>query len=247
MAHSLELAATKLQLDIHPSKINNLLSGVREQLNQSLMRYNENFEAVVLAYFNETLVGSKAPILISLPYVSVDVKASLLLFRPIIDKPLEGVVNKVGMDHLGLLVNGAFNASIAMDDTDGAFQSQWSDQPEGAAGLVCATPTMHRIQEGSTVRFIVSARREIDQLMSLQGKMETRDTGNVEYLNNHGSDRRRRSKDSPRKKHKHIQDSAAEDSPRKSAKTKRKRDSLISDAEEAATPSSADRKKKRRK
>lgn len=42
----------------------------------------------------------------------------------------EGVVNKVGMDHLGLLVNGAFNASIAMDDTDGAFQSQWSDQPE---------------------------------------------------------------------------------------------------------------------
>jgi len=246
MAHSLELAATKLQLDIHPSKINNLLSGVREQLNQSLMRYNENFEAVVLAYFNETLVGSKAPILISLPYVSVDVKASLLLFRPIIDKPLEGVVNKVGMDHLGLLVNGAFNASIAMDDTDGAFQSQWSDQPEGRC-WVSVRHSDHRIQEGSTVRFIVSARREIDQLMSLQGKMETRDTGNVEYLNNHGSDRRRRSKDSPRKKHKHIQDSAAEDSPRKSAKTKRKRDSLISDAEEAATPSSADRKKKRRK
>ena len=33
-----------------------------------------------------------------------------------------GVVNKVGLDHIGLLVLGAFNASIGLADTAGAFE-----------------------------------------------------------------------------------------------------------------------------
>jgi len=33
-----------------------------------------------------------------------------------------GVVNKVGVDHIGLLVLGAFNASIALEQTAGAFE-----------------------------------------------------------------------------------------------------------------------------
>jgi type V secretory pathway adhesin AidA len=34
----------------------------------------------------------------------------------------EGVVNKVGVDHLGVLVLGVFNASIAIEATGGAFE-----------------------------------------------------------------------------------------------------------------------------
>ena len=36
----------------------------------------------------------------------------------------EGIVNKVGADHLGVLVHGVFNASIGIDDTDGMFQGE---------------------------------------------------------------------------------------------------------------------------
>jgi hypothetical protein len=51
-------------------------------------RYDEEFGGVVLAYFNETLLDTKAPILISLPYASVDVRATLLLFKPMVGRPL---------------------------------------------------------------------------------------------------------------------------------------------------------------
>lgn len=47
-----------------------------------LHRYHEQFDAVLLAYFDVSVVGTKAPILISLPYITLDVKTSMMFFRP---------------------------------------------------------------------------------------------------------------------------------------------------------------------
>ena len=44
-----------------------------------------------------------------------NVSVELTLFEPKLGQVMVGIVNKVSPDHIGCLVNGFFNASIAKD------------------------------------------------------------------------------------------------------------------------------------
>ncbi|CAK9213828.1 unnamed protein product [Sphagnum troendelagicum] len=80
-------------------------------------RYNEEFEGVVLAYLDPKIQGPTANILSGLPpYFHVQLKASFLLFSPKIGMLVEGKVNKVEKDYLGVVVLGLFNAAIGIAD-----------------------------------------------------------------------------------------------------------------------------------
>ncbi|CAI5995181.1 unnamed protein product [Closterium sp. NIES-64] len=53
---SLREVETRLTLDIHPSRSGNVVAGVKEQLNNSLMRYSEQHGGIVLAHSNVSCV-----------------------------------------------------------------------------------------------------------------------------------------------------------------------------------------------
>jgi hypothetical protein len=72
---------------------------------------------VVLAYLDPKIQGRTANILSGLsPYFHVQLKASFLLFSPKIGMLVEGKVNKVEKDYLGVVVLGLFNAAIGIAD-----------------------------------------------------------------------------------------------------------------------------------
>ncbi|CAI7913915.1 unnamed protein product, partial [Closterium sp. NIES-54] len=130
---SLREVETRLTLDIHPSRSGNVVAGVKEQLNNSLMRYSEQHGGIVLAYSNVLLFGRTAAILTGLnPYLHVSLSARLLLFAPRPGAFLEGVVNNVGADFIGLLVLGVFNAAVPDQ-----FMRSWKHVEEVGAVHAC--------------------------------------------------------------------------------------------------------------
>lgn len=46
------------------------------------------------------------------PHVHFCVNVKFLVFTPVEGEYLEGTVNKVGEDHIGLLVHGVFNVAV---------------------------------------------------------------------------------------------------------------------------------------
>ncbi|CAI5526335.1 unnamed protein product [Closterium sp. Naga37s-1] len=176
---SLREVETRLTLDIHPSRSGNVVAGVKEQLNNSLMRYSEQHGGIVLAYSNVLLFGRTAAILTGLnPYLHVSLSARLLLFAPRPGAFLEGVVNNVGADFIGLLVLGVFNAAVpdqfmrswkhveeeaAADDSDNHGQQQHWQHKEDPS---------HRIFVGSRIRVQVDSATGDGTLMSIRGSLD---------------------------------------------------------------------------
>jgi len=68
-----------------------------------------------LAYWNLQLLDDLGTIIDEDPHIHFTMSADVLLFCPKQRDKLLGRVNKVGMDHIGLLVFGVFNATIPND------------------------------------------------------------------------------------------------------------------------------------
>lgn len=189
----------KLELELHPSKTGNILGGVRDRLNNMLMRYSEDFGGVVLSYSNEKLTSTKGAILESLPYVHVQATAVLLLFSPTVGQTLEGVVNQVCGDHLGLLVMGVFNASIAVTDTEDSFDFDESEQ--SWSGKV---DYRHKISVGTNVKFRLKGMQEASRTMgtigTLIGALGHAGTGNVQHIVKDSESKKRLKKEKASKK-----------------------------------------------
>ncbi|CAI5522070.1 unnamed protein product, partial [Closterium sp. Naga37s-1] len=147
--------------------------------------YSEQHGGIVLAYSNVLLFGRTAAILTGLnPYLHVSLSARLLLFAPRPGAFLEGVVNNVGADFIGLLVLGVFNAAVpdqfmrswkhveeaAADDGDGDGQQQHWQHKEDPS---------HRIFVGSRIRVQVDSATGDGTLMSIRGSLDDLDTGTL--------------------------------------------------------------------
>mmetsp|Transcript_15171 Transcript_15171/g.20939 ORF Transcript_15171/g.20939 Transcript_15171/m.20939 type:complete len:242 (-) Transcript_15171:118-843(-) len=177
MASSLLEMTARLSIDLHPSKSGDVYAGVRDQLNNMLMRYDAEFKGVVMAYYNERVSEAKAPIHILLPYITVKMTATFLVFRPKVSDLLEGVVNKVASDHLGLLVLGVFNASVALRSTKGAFEADLKN-----SCWVGSENYHHRIEVGSTVKFALKRVSEANHMIGLEGSLGEEGSGKSTYL-----------------------------------------------------------------
>jgi DNA-directed RNA polymerase I subunit RPA43 len=82
-----------------PSFIGNLRNGIEESLNENLMRYREDINAVMISYSQIRLPQSSGMILEEEPYISFDVSVQAIVFRPTKGMQLAGVVNKVHFLH----------------------------------------------------------------------------------------------------------------------------------------------------
>lgn len=173
---SVHTITANFDIDLHPSKTEDVLDGIREQLNAGLLRFNEDLEGVVLSYSKERIVSKQAVIRPYFPYLHVKVCADVVLFKPQVGALLVGQVNKVGSDYLGLLVLGIFNVSIGvsgMPDFRCDAQEQCWYQSRDLS---------HRIALGSDVRFSVVSLLDQGSLFSIVGSLVDPQSGEVNYM-----------------------------------------------------------------
>lgn len=111
-SNKIQTVEATLELHLPPFYLGNTMQGVRETLNNLLMKYCCEIDAVILAYSNVKILSTSSRILYDSPFSHFLVHCTMCIFRPKIGHPIVGVVNKVSPDHIGLLVFGVFNASI---------------------------------------------------------------------------------------------------------------------------------------
>lgn len=162
-----------VRLDVHllPSHLGNVQAGVDEKLNGMLLRYSESAGGVVVSYSDVSVASSKAAILYDSPYIHFAVKATFVIFAPTPGAHLIGSVTKVSPDHIGLLVSGLFNASIAATAVRSEFHYEndgWHSRKTGSI-----------IEIGSDVRFDVLKLHVTNGIITVDGSLDAAATGVV--------------------------------------------------------------------
>ncbi|XP_070198792.1 DNA-directed RNA polymerase I subunit RPA43-like [Littorina saxatilis] len=72
------------------------------------------FGGALIAYSNIKLLRDNGRVIDDAPFIHFKIQADFVLFRPSVGSCLRGVVNKVGKDHIGLLVHDHFNVSVPL-------------------------------------------------------------------------------------------------------------------------------------
>ncbi|KAF8342198.1 uncharacterized protein EI90DRAFT_3011718 [Cantharellus anzutake] len=102
----------RVRLSLAPVFLRNPTSGVFELLDAMTMKYVPDFRGVLLAHSNAKILDSKAKIMESCPFASVDVGFNALIWSPSIGMKLTGEVNLCSPSHISLLIHRIFNVSI---------------------------------------------------------------------------------------------------------------------------------------
>ena len=170
------------KLSLHPSAVadrGTSLQGARDLLDGMLMRHHDRLGGVLVSYEKPRLVHHADLRIVHMAgYVDVCVRAKVKVFTPKIGLKLVGRVNKIGVDHVGLLVHDVFNASLAAKDLPRDFvhnpaEDVWESAEDGGA---------HRVGVGTECVFGVKKISEYDDVLHLIGSMAEEGTGAVDFL-----------------------------------------------------------------
>ena len=131
----------ELKCAILPSDLRSPLDAIKVQLNEMLLKYCEDLQAVPVCYsgieFDEGKDTGK--IIAEQPWIHIDVVTTLLLFKPLKGKIIQGLITQVSDSHISLILYGTFNASIASEEIGDKFSFNYSTQswesPEGDLAL----------------------------------------------------------------------------------------------------------------
>ena len=112
--------------------------GIENLMNKALLRHVPEARGILLAYENLELVDKTAQIIHEDCEAHFRIRCDALVFRVQRHIVLEGTINKVSSNHIGLLVHGLFNASIAVDQlrlgvSFDAEAGEWIDESGGSA------------------------------------------------------------------------------------------------------------------
>lgn len=136
-----------------PCYVGRLSEGIIKHLNQKVFRFSDQFGGILLSYSRPLVLQQHGAILDEQPHVHFDLKYSAYVFKPQIGSILFGVVNNIGGDHIGCLVNNCFNASVVPHTKGGT--NDW---------FPC------HIDNGSTVWFRVTNLENIGGVVSIGGE-----------------------------------------------------------------------------
>jgi DNA-directed RNA polymerase I subunit RPA43 len=113
-----------LKVALLPMNSEQPLEAVKSQLNEMLLKYNEQLQGVPLTYSTLKFPEGKeyARILGEYHWLHVDVDTVMLVFKPRVGMVLKGTINQCSDSHISMLVYGMFNASISGDDMKKHFK-----------------------------------------------------------------------------------------------------------------------------
>ncbi|CAK4083984.1 unnamed protein product [Aphanomyces euteiches] len=121
MASPFAKAKLVMSVSLAPYHIQNAKKGLEDQLSQMLMKYCEPVQGVLLSFNSLQMINPYGHIINETPFIHVRVAADALVFRPTPGMKLSATVNKIGSNHIGLLLAGVFNVSIAATEMPSGF------------------------------------------------------------------------------------------------------------------------------
>ena len=256
------------KLSLHPSAVSDADRGARALLDGMLMRHHDQLGGVLVAYSDASIASPESARIVHMAgYVDVRVRATARVFCPTPGAKLLGRVNKVGVDHVGLLVLDVFNASVSASEMPPALIHNpvidptspggcWESAADGGEG--------HRIAVGTEVVFQVKSVSEYDDVLHLIGSLAEEGTGSRAFVEGVGADEEERESDREREDEKkegntrrrggeergktrgREGDEKGEALP-KSAKKKEKKEKSAKKKEKSAKKEKKEKKEKRRR
>ncbi|XP_076170031.1 RNA polymerase I subunit F [Ptiloglossa arizonensis] len=103
---------------LHPFHLTDLNAALNEILSSNLNFYDAELKGFLLAYKNPKLLSPLGEIIYDTCFIHIDIEADFYIFRPEVGCSLKGIINKKGLDHIGVLVHKAFNVSIPKQDDE---------------------------------------------------------------------------------------------------------------------------------
>lgn len=107
----------KEHISLLPCFVGKLSEGIVEHLNCKVLKYSTDLKGVLLSYSKPTVTHNRGLILDELPHIHLDFTYTGYIFRPALGSVLCGVVNKVGIDHVGCLLYDCFNVTVISLET----------------------------------------------------------------------------------------------------------------------------------
>ncbi|XP_056336465.1 DNA-directed RNA polymerase I subunit RPA43 [Danio aesculapii] len=121
----LVLDTHRRHISLPPVHLKKKKTGIQEQLNAELLKYSNSLNGVPVAYDNIKVVGQHGNIFDDQGFIHFNIEASFVIFTPKKGSRLVGVINKMGVSHVGCLVHGCFNASVVKPNA--LTSDQWRD------------------------------------------------------------------------------------------------------------------------
>jgi len=109
-------------MSLSPAYIGKPLQGVSEILNSKLLKYDSQFSGVLLSFSNVKLHESFGRVFDDVAEMQLRVKARGLVFAARKDMRLTGIVNQVTAGHVHLLVCGAFQVVIDLENIPSKYK-----------------------------------------------------------------------------------------------------------------------------
>ncbi|XP_016298007.1 DNA-directed RNA polymerase I subunit RPA43-like [Sinocyclocheilus anshuiensis] len=121
----LVLDSHRRHIALPPQYLRKKRTGIQEELNAELLRFSSSLKGVPMAYDNIKVVGQHGDIHDDQGFIHFNIEASFVVFKPKKGSKLVGVINKMGVGHVGCLVHGCFNASVVKPSL--LSSEQWRD------------------------------------------------------------------------------------------------------------------------
>ncbi|XP_022940043.1 uncharacterized protein LOC111445794 isoform X1 [Cucurbita moschata] len=173
----LKVSDANLVIYVHPSKSKKVSQAVLRELGAMLLKFDERFEGVLLAY-EANIIDKSAKILSGVhPYFGVTIKAKLLLFSPKPNMLLEGKVVKLRQESIHVIVLGFASAVITDEDIRNEFKHRTK---HGEEMFVSRANKHHVIKVGTMVRFLVKSFDE--EILHISGSLVPSHTGSIHCL-----------------------------------------------------------------
>eukprot|EP00698_Gefionella_okellyi_P004312 TRINITY_DN13994_c0_g1_i1.p1 TRINITY_DN13994_c0_g1~~TRINITY_DN13994_c0_g1_i1.p1 ORF type:complete len:266 (-),score=41.14 TRINITY_DN13994_c0_g1_i1:725-1474(-) len=162
----------KLLVSLQPSFLPSIKAGIDKVLSSYLLRFVPEVGGVIIAYWDTKLLEQSARIMYCDSHFHFNITTKVLVFAPEPGQRLQGTVNLVSADHIGMLVFGTFNASIPAKVIRARFRaddsgSRWVDTHDNSTVFL----------PGQTISFEVTKVDVADNLVSVQGSLMADDTG----------------------------------------------------------------------
>lgn len=172
---SLVTRSTLLAMHINPRFIGSLHHAVELHINSLLLKYNASLEGVPIAVGSFRTLSSKALVNSDFPLLHFEAGARFTVFAPQVGSTLLGQVNHVSSDHVGMLVMGVFNASIASTNMKEGYSFD-------EAGYSWTDGQRSILTPGSFVQFVVTSFDIADDVFSIHGSITESSAGFEEGL-----------------------------------------------------------------
>jgi len=141
MQSLLEDVTANVSIQLHPSSLLDVSLGIREHLNNLLLRFNEQLDGVPLAYRDVRQVGRTAAVSPYFPMCKVNVEVRFTLLRLGVGSYVEGRVTEVTDTFIGLLLYEVVNAVVLVGDVKGwtysLYDHRWKGVKDAGHGIGC--------------------------------------------------------------------------------------------------------------